>query len=128
MGNKTLAKCSYPTCTKNAKYEIDWTIPTTDDSSILSSHEFACNFIHAYLLALTGGIYDCKCPTGADYPVNRMHPDETPTHALVLSTGKRHERLEKILETAYSEGRKIYQTIYNQNPSEVAKRGKMAKY
>ena len=121
-------KCSYYNCTKNAKYEIDWTIPTTDDSSIISSHEFACSFIHAYLLALTGGIYDCKCPTGADYPVNRMHPDETPTHALVLSTGKRHERLEKILETAHSEGEKIYQIVYNQDPFEVVKRGKMARY
>ena len=121
-------KCSYHNCTKNAKYEIDRTIPTTDDSSIISSHEFACSFIHAYLLALTGGIYDCQCPIGEDYPVNKMHPDETPTHVLVLSTSKRHERLEKILETAHSEGEKIYQISYNQDPFEVAKRRKMARY
>jgi len=121
-------KCSYYNCTKNAKYEIDWTMPTADDKVLIYSHEFACDFIHTYLLALTGGIYECQGPIGTDYPVNRMHPDETPTHALVLSTGKRHEHLEKILETAFSEGSQIYQKVYNQNPFEVAKRGKMARY
>ena len=122
------SKCSYHNCTNNAKYEINWTIPTSNDENIIASHEYACNFVHAYLLTFEGSIYDCQCPLGTNYPVNRLHPDETPTKALVLRTGKRHQHLEEILKIAHLEGNRLYEKLYDQDLFKVAERGKMARY